>query len=42
MWGGVTCLSLAAATSSLDGPDLVPNVQRLKREAKAFVTSELD
>jgi histidinol-phosphate aminotransferase len=42
MWDSVNCMALAAATASLDDPDHVPNGQRLNREAKAFVTSELD
>jgi histidinol-phosphate aminotransferase len=42
MWDSVNCMALAAATASLDDPDHVPNGQRLTREAKAFVTSELD
>ena len=42
MWDSVNCMALAAATVSLDDLDHVPNGQRLNREAKAFVTSELD
>jgi histidinol-phosphate aminotransferase len=42
MWDSVNCMALAAATASLDDPDHVPNGQRLTREAKAFVISELD
>jgi len=42
MWDSVNCMALAAATASLDDPDQVANGQRLTREAKAFVTSELD
>jgi histidinol-phosphate aminotransferase len=42
MWDSVNCMALAAATASLDDPDHVPNGQRLNREAKTFVTSELD
>src|SRR5215468_10639066 len=42
MWDSVNCMALAAATASLDDPDHVPNGQRLNREAKAFVTSELE
>ena len=42
MWDSVNCMALAAATASLEDPDHVPNGQRLNREAKAFVTSELD
>ncbi|MBO0696112.1 MAG: aminotransferase class I/II-fold pyridoxal phosphate-dependent enzyme [Verrucomicrobia bacterium] len=42
MWDSVNCMALAAASASLDDPDHVPNGQRLNREAKAFVTSELD
>jgi histidinol-phosphate aminotransferase len=42
MWDSVNCMALAAATASLDDPDHVPNGQRLTREAKAFVTTELD
>jgi histidinol-phosphate aminotransferase len=42
MWDSVNCMALAAATASLDDLDHVPNGQRLNREAKAFVTSELD
>ena len=42
MWDSVNCMALAAATASLDDPDHVPNGQRLNREAKTFVISELD
>jgi histidinol-phosphate aminotransferase len=42
MWDSVNCMALAAATASLDDPDHVPTGQRLNREARAFVTSELD
>ena len=42
MWDSVNCMALAAATASLDDLDHVPNGQRLNREAKAFVISELD
>jgi histidinol-phosphate aminotransferase len=42
MWDSVNCMALAAATASLDDLDHVPTGQRLNREAKAFVTSELD
>src|SRR6201997_1782912 len=42
MWDSVNCMALAAATASLDDPEHVPNGQRLNREAKAFVTAELD
>src|SRR4029453_9528901 len=42
MWDSVNCMALAAATASLDDPDHVPNGQRLTREAKAFVTTELN
>jgi histidinol-phosphate aminotransferase len=42
MWDSVNCMALAAATASLDDPDHVPRGQRLNREAKAFVSSELD
>ena len=42
MWDSVNCMALAAATASLDDRDHVPNGQRLNREAKAFVISELD
>ena len=41
MWDSVNCMALAAATVSLDDLDHVLNHQRLTREAKAFVTSEL-
>jgi histidinol-phosphate aminotransferase len=41
VWDSVNCMALAAATASLDDPDHVPNGQRLNREAKNFVTSEL-
>jgi len=41
MWDSVNCMALAAATVSLDDLDHVPNGQRLNREAKMFVTSEL-
>jgi histidinol-phosphate aminotransferase len=42
MWDSVNCMALAAAIASLDDLDHVPNGQRLNREAKKFVTSELD
>jgi len=42
MWDSVNCMALAAATASLDDLDHVPTGQRLNREAKTFVTSELD
>ena len=42
MWDSVNCIALAAATASLDDLDHVLNHQRLTREAKMFVTSELD
>jgi histidinol-phosphate aminotransferase len=42
MWDSVNCMALAAATASLDDLDHVQNHQRLNREAKTFVTSELD
>ena len=42
MWDSVNCMALAAATASLDDPDHVSNHQRLNREAKTFVTSELE
>ena len=42
MWDSVNCMALAAATVSVDDLDHVLNHQRLNREAKAFVTSELD
>jgi histidinol-phosphate aminotransferase len=42
MWDSVNCMALAAATASLDDLDHVLNHQRLTREAKTFVTSELD
>jgi len=42
MWDSVNCMALAAATASLDDPDQVANGQRLTREVKTFVTSELD
>jgi histidinol-phosphate aminotransferase len=42
MWDSVNCMALAAATASLDDPDHVPNGQRLNREAKTFVISELE
>ena len=42
MWDSVNCMALAAATVSLDDLDHVPNGQRLNREAKTFVTAELD
>jgi histidinol-phosphate aminotransferase len=41
MWDSVNCMALAAACASLDDLDHVPNGQRLNREAKSFVTSEL-
>ena len=42
MWDSVNCMALAAAIASLDDLDHVPSGQRLNREAKTFVTSELD
>ena len=42
MWDSVNCMALSAASASLDDPEHVPNGQRLIREAKAFVTAELD
>jgi histidinol-phosphate aminotransferase len=42
MWDSVNCMALAAANVSLDDLDHVLNHQRLNREAKTFVTSELD
>lgn len=42
MWDSVNCMALAAAIASLDDLDHVPTGQRLNREAKTFVTSELD
>ena len=42
MWDSVNCMALAAATASLDDLDHVLSHQRLNREAKTFVTSELD
>ena len=42
MWDSVNCMALAAATASLEDLDHVPSGQRLNREAKTFVTSELD
>jgi histidinol-phosphate aminotransferase len=42
MWDSVNCMALAAATASLDDLNHVPNGQRLNREEKTFVTSELD
>src|SRR5881398_2801862 len=42
MWDSVNCMALAAATASLDDADHVPNGQRLNREAKTFVITELD
>ena len=35
-------MTLTAATTSLNDLDHIPNGQRLNREAKTFVTSELD
>ena len=42
MWDSGNPMALAAASASLDDPDHVMNHQRLNREAKIFVTSELD
>jgi histidinol-phosphate aminotransferase len=42
MWDSVNCMALAAATASLDDVDHVPKGQRLNREARTFVTSELN
>jgi histidinol-phosphate aminotransferase len=41
-WDSVNIMALVAASASLDDADHVPNGQRLIREAKTFVTSELD
>jgi histidinol-phosphate aminotransferase len=42
MWDSVNIMALAAATASLDDADQVPNGQRLNRDTKAFVISELE
>jgi histidinol-phosphate aminotransferase len=42
MWDSVNIMALAAAFTSLDDPDHVPNGLRLNREAKAFTIGELD
>src|SRR5262249_23690333 len=42
IWDNVKCLALSAASARLHDPEHVPNGQRLNREAKAFVTAELD
>src|SRR5215510_14357038 len=42
MWDSVNCMALAAANVSVDDLDHVLNHQRLNREAKTFVTAELD
>ena len=42
MWDSVNCMALAAATASVDDVEHVLTHQRLTREAKNFVTSELD
>src|SRR5215472_11886859 len=42
MWDSVNVMALAAASASLEDADHVLNHQRLNREAKTFVTSELD
>jgi histidinol-phosphate aminotransferase len=41
-WDSVNVMALAAASASIDDVDQVTNGKRLDREAKAFVTSELD
>ena len=41
MWDSVNIMALAAASASLDDPDQVPNGQRLNKEVKEFVTTEL-
>ena len=42
MWDSVNIMALAAAATSLDDPDHVPNGLRMNREAKAFTIGELD
>jgi histidinol-phosphate aminotransferase len=42
MWDSVNIMALAAASTSVDDPDHVPNGLRLNREAKAFTIGELD
>jgi histidinol-phosphate aminotransferase len=42
IWDSVNIMALVAASASLDDADHVPNGRRLIREAKTFVTSELD
>ena len=42
MWDSVNIMALAAASSSLDDPDQVPNGRRLNSEARAFVIGELE
>ena len=42
MWDSVNCMALAAASASLDDADHVSIAQRLNREAKSFVTAELE
>ena len=42
MWDSVNCMALAAAIASLNDPEQVANGKRLNREAKTFVTGELD
>jgi histidinol-phosphate aminotransferase len=41
-WDSVNIMALAAATVSLNDPDQVANGRRLNREAKAYVTNELN
>ena len=42
MWDSVNIMALVAASASLDDPDQVPNGRSWNREARAFVTGELD
>jgi histidinol-phosphate aminotransferase len=42
MWDSVNIIALAAASTSLDDADQVPNGRRLNSEARAFVTGELE
>ena len=41
-WDSVNCMALAAAEASLADPDQVTNGKKLTREAKTFVTGELN
>ena len=41
-WDSTNIMGIAAATASLDDPDLVPKGRRLNAETRAFTVSELE